>query len=180
MFRTGIGFDAHRFAKARRLILGGVQIEHAAGLLGHSDADVLCHAIMDALLGAVADGDIGKHFPDADPRWRDACSIDLLRIVARRLRAGKWTVANVDATVLAESPRVAPHRAAMRRNLANAMGIAVERVSVKATTLEGMGALGRREGIAVMAVAAVRRSARGAAPKAGAGARPPGKRGMRR
>jgi len=157
MFRNGIGFDAHRFAKGRRLILGGVEIEHPVGLLGHSDADVLCHAVMDALLGAIADGDIGKHFPDSDARWKDANSVDLLRLVTERLRSKNWAVVNVDATVLAESPKLAPHVDNMRANMAEAMGITTERVSIKATTLEGMGALGRKEGIAVMAVASVQK-----------------------
>ena len=153
--RTGIGFDAHRLAAGRRLVLGGVSIAHPEGLLGHSDADVLCHAVMDALLGATADGDIGRHFPDTEARWKDARSLELLRTVAQRLRARQWTVVNVDCTVMAEAPRLAPHIEAMRANMAEALGIAVERVSVKATTLEGMGALGRREGIAVLAVATV-------------------------
>jgi 2-C-methyl-D-erythritol 2,4-cyclodiphosphate synthase len=157
MFRNGIGFDAHRFAKGRRLILGGVEIEHPVGLLGHSDADVLCHAVMDALLGAIADGDIGKHFPDSDARWKDANSVDLLRLVTERLRSKDWAVVNVDVTVLAESPKLAPHVDNMRANMAEAMGITTERVSIKATTLEGMGALGRKEGIAVMAVASVQK-----------------------
>jgi len=155
--RSGIGFDAHRFAKDRRLILGGVFIESAQGLLGHSDADVLCHAAMDALLGAVAEGDIGKHFPDTDARWKDARSLDLLRTVAGLLKGKGWRVVNVDATVLAEVPRLAPHIDAMRSNMAEAMGIAAESVSVKATTVEKMGALGRKEGVAVMAIATVER-----------------------
>jgi len=153
--RTGIGFDAHRFAAGRRLVLGGVTIPHERGLEGHSDADVLCHAVADALLGAVAAGDIGQHFPDTDPRWKDADSLDLLKRVAALLRERGARPVNVDVTVLAERPRLAPHAEAMRRNLAAAMDIPVGRVSVKATTVEKMGALGREEGIAALAAAAV-------------------------
>ena len=155
MIRTGIGFDIHRFAKGRRLVLGGVEIPHAKGLLGHSDADVLTHAVMDALLGAVADGDIGLHFPPGDPRWRGADSLDLLCRVVARVKARGGRIVNVDATVLAEEPKLAPHRAAMCRRLAEAMGIGADRVSVKATTMEGLGAVGRRQGVAAMAVAGV-------------------------
>jgi 2-C-methyl-D-erythritol 2,4-cyclodiphosphate synthase len=156
--RTGIGFDIHRFAEGRRLVLGGVEIPERPGLEGHSDADVLCHALADALLGAVGDGDIGVHFPNTDPAWKDACSLDLLRTVAARLRAGGWRIVNVDSSVMAERPRIRPYVAAMRARLAEAMGIGEDRVSVKATTMEQLGAIGRREGIAVMAVAAVERA----------------------
>jgi 2-C-methyl-D-erythritol 2,4-cyclodiphosphate synthase len=152
-FRTGIGFDIHRFAPGRRLVLGGVTIDHPVGLDGHSDADVLCHALADAVLGAVADGDIGQHFPNTDPRWRGADSVGLLRAAGRRAAERGYRVVNVDATVIAEGPRVGPHAAAMRANIAGALGIRPEDVSVKATTAETMGALGRREGIAVLAVA---------------------------
>ena len=155
MQRTGIGYDIHRLVAGRPLILGGVEISHPMGLLGHSDADVLTHAIMDALLGAVADGDIGRHFPDSDPRWQGADSLALLRQVVARLAANGWRVGNVDATVLAEAPRLAPHIATMRARLADSMGIPATNVSVKATTVEGLGAIGRREGIAAMAVATV-------------------------
>jgi 2-C-methyl-D-erythritol 2,4-cyclodiphosphate synthase len=155
MTRTGIGFDAHRLVTGRRLVLGGVEILHAQGLLGHSDADVLTHALMDALLGAVADGDIGRHFPDKDPRWKDADSLDLLRQVVARVRDLGWQVGNVDVTVLAEAPRLAPYVARMCERLAAAMNVATGQVSVKATTVEGMGAIGRREGISAMAVATV-------------------------
>ena len=153
--RTGIGIDAHRFADGRRLVLGGVAFPGERGLAGHSDADVLTHAVADALLGAVADGDIGSHFPDSDPRWKDADSIALLRVVAGRLRERGWRVGNLDVTVMAEAPRLAPRAAAMRARLAAAMGVAEDAVSVKATTVEGMGAIGRREGIAAMAIATV-------------------------
>ena len=133
MHRTGIGFDTHRLVEGRALTLGGVRIPHATGLLGHSDADVLTHAIMDALLGAVADGDIGQHFPDTDPRWKDADSLALLRQVVARLAARGWRVGNVDATILAEAPRLAPHIPRMRERLADALGLPAGAVSVKAT-----------------------------------------------
>lgn len=155
MIRTGIGFDAHRFAEGRRLVLGGVEIPHHRGLLGHSDADVLAHALADALLGAMALGDIGRHFPDTDARWKDADSLVILARAAELVRAGGARIHNVDATVMAERPRIAPHLALMRERLARAIGIEPGAVSIKATTLEKMGAIGREEGIAVMAVATV-------------------------
>ena len=153
--RTGIGFDTHRLVDNRKLILGGVEIAHPQGLLGHSDADVLTHAIMDALLGAIADGDIGQHFPDTDPQWAGADSLLLLKAVTERLRSKGWRIGNIDATVLAERPKLMPHIPAMREQLAQAMAIDVDAVSVKATTVEGLGASGRREGISTMAVATV-------------------------
>ena len=153
--RTGIGFDTHRLVDNRKLILGGVEIEHPQGLLGHSDADVLTHAIMDALLGAIADGDIGQHFPDTDPKWAGADSLVLLKAVTERLHVKGWRIGNIDATVLAERPKLMPHIPAMREKLAQAMSISVDAVSVKATTVEGLGAIGRREGISAMAVATV-------------------------
>ena len=155
MITTGIGMDTHRLVKGRRLILGGVPMEHSLGLDGHSDADVLCHALADALLGAIADGDIGVHFPDTDPRWKDANSLDLLAKVVDRLKIRRARVVHVDATVMAEAPKLAPYRQAIREQLARVLEVAVQNVSIKATTLEGMGALGRREGIAAMAVATV-------------------------
>jgi 2-C-methyl-D-erythritol 2,4-cyclodiphosphate synthase len=155
MTRTGIGFDTHCLVAGRPLILGGVKIPHARGLLGHSDADVLTHAIMDALLGAVADGDIGQHFPPGEARWQDADSIELLRLVVSRLHAQGWRVGNVDVTVLAEVPRLAPHIPPMRARLAEALCVNQPQISVKATTNEGLGAIGRREGISAMAVATV-------------------------
>ena len=155
MMRSGIGFDTHRLVAHRKLILGGVEIPHEVGLLGHSDADVLTHAIMDALLGAVAAGDIGQHFPDSDARWEGADSVFLLREVMAILRRRGWRPVNVDATVLAERPKLMPYLPEMRCRLAHAMGLAVEAVSVKATTVEGLGAIGRREGISAMAVATV-------------------------
>jgi 2-C-methyl-D-erythritol 2,4-cyclodiphosphate synthase len=144
--RVGVGYDSHRFAEGRKLILGGVEVPHDRGLTGHSDADVLTHAITDALLGAAGAGDIGTHFPDDDERWRDADSIELLRAVVERLD-GKPV--NADATVICEAPRLGPHREEMERRLSAALGAPV---SVKATTNEGMGALGRGEGIAAIAV----------------------------
>jgi 2-C-methyl-D-erythritol 2,4-cyclodiphosphate synthase len=155
MIRTGIGFDAHRFAEGRRLVLGGVEIPHSRGLLGHSDADVLSHALADALLGAMALGDIGHHFPDTDARWKDADSLVILAQSAELVRARGACIHNVDATVMAERPRIAPHLALMRERLARAIGIEPDAVSIKATTMETMGAIGREEGIAVMAVATV-------------------------
>lgn len=155
MIRTGIGFDAHRLVKGRRLVLGGVVIENDVGLLGHSDADVAVHALMDALLGAIAAGDIGKHFPDTDSAWKDADSLKLLTAVTTVLRNSGWRIVNTDTTVICEAPRLAPHIVEMRRNMAAAMGIDVGAVSVKATTVEGMGAIGRREGIAAQAIATV-------------------------
>ena len=155
MIRTGIGFDAHRLVAGRPLVLGGVMIEFPRGLEGHSDADVLCHAVMDALLGAVADGDIGQHFPDTDARWKDACSLDLLAAVGHRLRARHATIVNLDVTMIAERPKLAPHIPAMRERMARALDVTVNRVSVKATTVERLGALGREEGMAALCVATV-------------------------
>jgi 2-C-methyl-D-erythritol 2,4-cyclodiphosphate synthase len=146
---VGIGYDSHRFAAGRRLVLGGVEIEHELGLTGHSDADVLTHAVIDALLGAAGQGDIGTLFPDDDERWRDADSIDLLRTVVGTV-GGR--IVNIDATVVCEQPRLGPHRAEMERILAEATSA---RVSVKATSNEAMGWVGRGEGIACMAVAQV-------------------------
>ncbi|HEY8809628.1 MAG TPA: 2-C-methyl-D-erythritol 2,4-cyclodiphosphate synthase [Solirubrobacterales bacterium] len=146
---VGIGYDSHRFAEGRPLILGGVEIEHERGLSGHSDADVLTHAVIDALLGAAGGGDIGTLFPDDDERWRDADSIDMLRAVVGTV-GGR--ILNIDATLICEAPRLAAHRAEMERILAEATSA---RVSVKATTNEGMGWIGRGEGIACMAVASV-------------------------
>ena len=149
--RAGIGYDVHRFALGRRLVLGGVEIDHDQGLDGHSDADVVLHAITDAMLGAAALGDIGTHFPPGEPEWRDADSGDLLRHAAMLLRKHGWRVVNIDATVIAEAPKVLPHAAAMRRAIAACVGIRPDEVSVKATTNEGMGFVGRGEGIATLA-----------------------------
>ena len=155
MIRTGIGYDSHRLVAGRRLVLGGVNIPHDRGLQGHSDADVLTHALCDALLGAVADGDIGQHFSDSDPRWKDVDSTVLLGRVVERLTRSGWRVLNVDATVVTEAPKLQPHIAAMRGRIAEVIGIDLTRVSVKAKTNEGMDAVGRREGISAMAVATV-------------------------
>jgi 2-C-methyl-D-erythritol 2,4-cyclodiphosphate synthase len=141
--------------KGRPLILGGVEVDHKLGLDGHSDADVLCHAVTDALLGAMADGDIGMHFPNTDPEWKNARSLDLLKTVVDRLRRRGVRVVNVDSTLIAERPMIAPHADTMRRNMARVMGIDMDRVSVKATTAEKMGSLGRAEGIAALAIATV-------------------------
>ena len=149
----GHGYDVHRLTEGRKLILGGVDIPWQLGLLGHSDADVLVHAVMDALLGAAALGDIGKLFPDSDERYAGADSIELLREVVRSVQQAGFTIGNVDATVIAQRPKLAPHIPQMREIMANAMDIAVERVSVKATTEEHLGFTGREEGIAAMAVA---------------------------
>ena len=155
--RVGTGFDVHAFAEGRALILGGVSIEHPVGLLGHSDADVLTHAVMDALLGACAMDDIGKHFPDTDPAYEGADSLALLRHCTELLAAHGWRVGNVDATVIAQAPKLAPHIDRMRVNLAAAMGIDLSRVSVKATTTEHLGFTGRKEGIAAQAATLVMR-----------------------
>jgi 2-C-methyl-D-erythritol 2,4-cyclodiphosphate synthase len=152
---TGIGWDSHRLAEGRRLILGGVEIPFDRGLEGFSDADVLAHAITDALLGAAALGDIGEHFPDTDPRWAGADSIALLRAVVAMLADRGLTVVHVDATVVMERPKLAPHRAAIRARLAEALGLAAEHISVKASTGEGMGFVGRGAGVAALAVASV-------------------------
>lgn len=151
--RTGMGFDAHVFDDSRPLILGGVEVPHARGLAGWSDADALLHAITDAVLGAAALGDIGRHFPPGDPRWEGVASATFLREAARLTGAAGWRIENVDATVLAEAPRIAPHVPAMAAIIADALGIDADRVSVKATTMEGMGFVGRGEGIAALAIA---------------------------
>jgi 2-C-methyl-D-erythritol 2,4-cyclodiphosphate synthase len=150
--RTGIGYDAHAFAAGRPLILGGVDIPHEQGLIGHSDADVLTHAIIDALLGAAGLGDIGQHFPDTDPRHAGADSLAMLRTVVVLLEQHGFTVDHVDSTVVIERPKLAPYRGAMQKGIANALGVAVAGVNVKATTGEGMGFVGRGEGAAAMAV----------------------------
>jgi 2-C-methyl-D-erythritol 2,4-cyclodiphosphate synthase len=155
MTRCGIGYDAHRLATGRKLILGGVEIPHERGLEGHSDADVLCHAIADALLGAIADGDIGHHFPNTDESIRGISSLEILEKVSALLEAKKTRVVNVDATLLAEAPKIAPHIPAMREKIAAALWIDASCVSIKATTNEGLGAIGRGEGMAAMAVATV-------------------------
>jgi 2-C-methyl-D-erythritol 2,4-cyclodiphosphate synthase len=150
--RTGIGVDSHRFAPDRRLVLGGVEIPYELGLAGHSDADVLAHAIADALLGAAGLGDIGEHFPDVDEAWRDANSIDLLRTVVERVRAAGYELVHVDATVMLERPKLSPYREAIHASLSTVLGS----VNVKATTGEEMGFVGRGEGAAALAIATLR------------------------
>lgn len=154
---TGIGYDCHPFSEGRPLVLGGIEVEHDRGLAGHSDADVLTHAIIDALLGAAALGDIGQHFPDTDERYRGADSIELLRTTAALLGERGFTIVHVDATVVLERPALAPHRDGMRASLASALAIDVEHVSVKATRGEGMGFVGREEGAVALAVATLSR-----------------------
>ncbi len=153
--RIGQGFDVHAFAEGRRLVLGGVEIPHDRGLAGHSDADVLIHAICDALLGAAGMGDIGHHFPDDDDAWKGADSRDLLAHVVRLLARAGWRTGNVDATVIAQAPRLAPHLAAMRECLAGLLGVEEACVNIKATTSERLGFTGRGEGMAAMAVALI-------------------------
>jgi 2-C-methyl-D-erythritol 2,4-cyclodiphosphate synthase len=153
--RIGQGFDVHQLVAGRRLVIGGVEIAHESGLLGHSDADVLLHAICDALLGAAALGDIGRHFPDSDPRYKGADSRELLRRVAGLVREEGFVPVNVDATIIAEAPRMAPHVATMVANIAADIGVDEGRVNVKATTTEKLGFTGRGEGIAAQAVCLV-------------------------
>jgi 2-C-methyl-D-erythritol 2,4-cyclodiphosphate synthase len=152
-FRTGLGFDAHSFQAGRRLVLGGVEIPHERGLAGHSDADVLVHALMDALLGAAGERDIGVQFPDSDPAYKDISSLALLDRVMDLVRGKGFEAVNVDCVIVAQEPRLSPHLDAMRECLASALGVGVDRVGVKATTTEGMGFTGRGEGIAAMATA---------------------------
>ena len=155
--RVGVGYDAHRLVAGRRLVLGGVAIPHERGLLGHSDADVAIHATIDALLGAAALGDIGQHFPPSDPAYKDADSRRLLALVRELLERHGWRPVNVDCTIVAEAPKLAPFTAAMRAALGETLGIPAERVGVKATTNEGLGFVGREEGIAAIAVALIER-----------------------
>jgi 2-C-methyl-D-erythritol 2,4-cyclodiphosphate synthase len=157
-FATGIGYDAHRFAEGRRLVLGGVEIESERGLEGWSDADVLTHAVIDALLGAAGLGDIGEHFPDSDERWRDADSLELLHTVAAQVQAAGATIRHVDVTVLLEAPKLGPHREEIRGRLSSVLGLSLPHVNVKATRGEGMGFVGRAEGAAALAVATVERT----------------------
>jgi 2-C-methyl-D-erythritol 2,4-cyclodiphosphate synthase len=155
--RVGLGYDSHRFAPLRRLVLGGVDIDHVEGLSGHSDADAVAHAVTDALLGAAALGDIGRHFPPTDEKWRDADSMELLRHAAQLAAERNYQVVNVDVTVICEAPKIGPYADAMCGRLADALGIAPTFVSVKGKTNEGMGWIGRGEGIAAMAVVLVDR-----------------------
>jgi 2-C-methyl-D-erythritol 2,4-cyclodiphosphate synthase len=159
MVRSGIGYDVHRFGDGRKLILGGIEIPHASGLEGHSDADVLSHAIADALLGAIGAGDIGRHFPNTDESIRGISSIQILTRVAELLRQKNARTLNVDATIIAEAPKITPHVSGMQKAIATALGVNEHDISIKATTNEGQGAIGRGEGIAAMAVASVEQAA---------------------
>ncbi len=153
MSRAGIGYDIHRLAADRRLVLGGVAIEHPVGLVGHSDGDVLLHALMDALLGAANLGDLGRHFPSDDPAYAGARSLDLARTVGGLVRERGFSVSSLDATVIAQAPRLAPHVQAMREAIAKALEVGIDRVSVKATTNDGLGVVGAGEAIAAIAIA---------------------------
>ena len=155
MNHVGIGYDVHAFVTGRKLILGGVEIPHSKGLDGHSDADVLMHAICDAILGAIGEGDIGHFFPNTDPRWSGVPSQVFLREAGRQVAARNGRIVNIDATVIAQQPRIAPHVEAMKSRLAEALGIPIANVGLKATTNEHLGFVGREEGIAAMAVASV-------------------------
>ena len=156
MTLSGIGYDSHRFAAGRRLILGGVEIPHELGLEGHSDADVLAHAVTDALLGAAGLGDIGEHFPDTDERFRDADSMQLLATVVTSVIAAGLQIVNVDCTILMEAPKLGAHRAVIRERLAGELGLELQRVNVKASTGEGIGFVGRGEGAAALAIVSLR------------------------
>jgi len=153
---VGIGYDSHRLQDGRRLVIGGVELEHERGLAGHSDADVLAHAVIDALLGAAGMGDIGEHFPDTDERWRDADSMGLLEQVVASIRERGIDLVNVDCTLVMERPKLGRHRAAIRESLAATLAVDVQRVNVKASTGEGIGFVGRGEGVAALAVASLR------------------------
>lgn len=150
--RIGHGYDVHKLVSGRKCIIGGVDIPHETGLLGHSDADVLLHAVMDALLGAATLGDIGHLFPDNAPKYKGADSLSLLREVGRVLQTNGWVLSNLDATILAQAPKMAPHILRMRQNIADALGVSIDQISVKATTEEGLGFTGAKEGIAAHAV----------------------------
>lgn len=150
--RIGHGYDVHKLVSGRKCIIGGVDIPHETGLLGHSDADVLLHAVMDALLGAAARGDIGHLFPDNDPKYKGADSLVLLREVGHVLQTNGWVLSNLDATILAQAPKMAPHISQMRQNIADALSVSIDQISVKATTEEGLGFTGTKEGIAAHAV----------------------------
>ena len=158
MIRTGIGIDSHRFEAGRPLILGGVDIPHEQGLAGHSDADVLTHAVIDALLGAAGLGDIGQHFPDTDERFKGADSLELLRTVMVFLEQNGFRILHVDTTVMMERPKLSPYRDSIRTTLSSALGLPLGHVNIKATTGEGMGFVGRGEGVAAMAVATLERT----------------------
>lgn len=153
--RLGFGYDVHRFVKGRKLVLGGVEVPHSKGLEGHSDADILLHALADALLGAAALGDIGKHFPDTDPRYKDISSLTLLKHVAEMLSQNRYTVLNVDATVVLENPKIGPYIELMRQNISDTLNVSPQQVSIKATTHEGLGFVGAGDGAVAHAVASI-------------------------
>jgi 2-C-methyl-D-erythritol 2,4-cyclodiphosphate synthase len=155
--RVGIGYDVHRLVKGRKLILGGITVPFEKGLFGHSDADVLTHAVCDALLGAAGSGDIGQHFPDTDPEFKDISSIKLLRQTFRIIRARQYRVLNIDATIMAEEPKLLPYLKSMQQNIANAIDTASTNVNIKATTTEGIGMIGKGEGIAAICVVLIER-----------------------
>ena len=157
--RIGLGYDVHKLTENRDLILGGVKIPYELGLLGHSDADVLVHAITDSLLGAAALGDIGKHFPDTDEEWRGADSIELLKAVGRLLSENNYVVGNIDSVIIAQKPKLAPYIEQMRTNIANALTLSADKVSVKATTTEKLGFCGRGEGIAAESICMITKDA---------------------
>ncbi len=161
MQRIGLGYDVHAFAPDRKLIIGGVEIPFKQGLLGHSDADVLTHALMDALVGALREGDIGQLFPDTDPAYKDADSLKLLSVVAEHLRTSGFVLIDADCVIIAEAPKMAPYREQMRHNLSTALGVATEHIGVKATTTEKLGFEGRGEGIAAQAVVLLEHTGRG-------------------
>ncbi len=158
MHRIGFGFDAHRFEEGRKLIIGGVEIPHAEGLSGHSDADVLTHAICDALLGALGLGDIGSHFPDSDPKWKDVSSLTLLEETLAKMNDAKYDIQNIDSTVVCEKPRISPHIRAIKEKLSAITGLEPGSLGIKATTTDGMGFTGRGEGIAAYAVVIIKSS----------------------
>jgi 2-C-methyl-D-erythritol 2,4-cyclodiphosphate synthase len=155
-FRIGQGFDMHRFARGRKLVLGGVEIPHRLGLSGHSDADVLLHALVNALLGAIGEGDIGSHFPDSDPRYKGIASTKLLAQVSGLVKRRKFKLVNADMTLIAQEPKLSPYYSAMRRNVANVLAVQPARISIKAATTEKLGSIGRGKGIAAMAVVLLR------------------------
>ena len=155
--RVGLGYDVHRFADGRRLVLGGIEVPCERGLLGHSDADVLVHALMDAILGAMRDGDIGSHFPDTDPAYAGCCSLDLLSHVGGLMRSAGWRLVDADTVLTLEAPRISPHRDAMRASMAEALGVPIDSIGLKATTTEGLGAMGRSEGVSASAVVLLER-----------------------
>ena len=155
MLRTGIGYDVHQFAEGRKLFLGGIEIPHPKGLDGHSDADVLIHAIADALLGAMGHGDIGHHFPNNDPRWKDISSLVFLREIKKELDQRDGVIHNIDASVIAEAPKIVPHIDQMKEAMGSALQLPTDRINMKATTNEKMGFVGREEGIAAMATALI-------------------------